>query len=87
MTVDDALEIADMGGDLPSIALAAEVRRLRAALDEANAVIVEAGFATMSADEVVAALAVSPEEVTRVANVVRDIFARAHAEVMRRKAR
>lgn len=37
MTVDEALEFADMGGDLPSIALAAEVRRLRAAVERVRA--------------------------------------------------
>lgn len=91
---DDERRLAAIGvqfenGDVPREGVAFLLnlsRDLMTRLRAANEALVEAGFATMTADEICNSLEVTPEEKTQAARVVKAIFARAYADVMGRGA-
>lgn len=91
---DDERRLATLGvqfenGDVPREGVAFLLnlaRDLMARLREANEALVEAGFATMTADDIAEATFSTPEEQAQAANGVRDLFARAYAAVMKREA-
>lgn len=90
---DDERRLAVLGvqfenGDVPREGVAFLLnlsRDLMARLRAANEALVEAGFATMTADEICNSLEVTPEEKTQAARVVKAIFAKAYADVMNRR--
>ncbi len=64
-----------------------QCEKLSARLREAQDALIEAGFACMTAEEIVEATETTPEERAAQAAIVKGVFAKAYAEVMSRKAK
>lgn len=62
-----------------------QCEKLSSRLWEAQHTLIEAGFACMTAEEIVKATETTPEERAAQAAIVKGVFAKAYAEVMGRK--